>query len=119
VIVRWVLAAVQNPDAWRATLFDVIWIVYVITLLLLVVFGAISWTVSRRSRGTGPTSRHRSDVQKVCGRYSVIELQRRAAQHNRPVYTDLLTARAAGFDTCRRSAPEANPAGRLRDDGGR
>ena len=44
------LAEVQNSDGWRATLFDVIWVVSLITFLLLVVFGVISCIVLRRSR---------------------------------------------------------------------
>jgi hypothetical protein len=50
VVGLWVLAEVQNSDGWRATLFDVIWVVSLITFLLLVVFGVISWIVLRRTR---------------------------------------------------------------------
>jgi hypothetical protein len=50
VVGLWVLAEVQNSDGWRATLFDVIWVVSLITFLLLVVFGVISWIVLRRAR---------------------------------------------------------------------
>jgi hypothetical protein len=50
VVGLWVLAEVQNSDGWRATLFDVIWVVSLITFLLLVVFGVISWIVLRRDR---------------------------------------------------------------------
>jgi hypothetical protein len=50
VVGLWVLAEVQNSDGWRATLFDVIWVVSLITFLLLVVFGVISWIALRRAR---------------------------------------------------------------------
>jgi hypothetical protein len=50
VVGLWVLAEVQNSDGWRATLFDVIWVVSLITFRLLVVFGVICWVVSRRAR---------------------------------------------------------------------
>jgi hypothetical protein len=50
VVGLWVLAEVQDSDGWRATLFDVIWVVSLITFLLLVVFGVISWIVLRRGR---------------------------------------------------------------------
>ncbi len=50
VVGLWVLAEIQDSDGWRATLFDVIWAVALITFLCLVVFGVISWIVLRRSR---------------------------------------------------------------------
>jgi len=49
VVGLWVLAEIQDSDGWRAILFDVIWVVSLITFLCLVVFGIISWVVLRRS----------------------------------------------------------------------
>jgi len=49
VVGLWVLAEIQDSDGWRAILFDVIWVVSLITFLCLVVFGIISWIVLRRS----------------------------------------------------------------------
>ena len=50
VVGLWVLAEIQDSDGWRAILFDVIWVVSLITFLCLVVFGIISWIVLRRSQ---------------------------------------------------------------------
>jgi hypothetical protein len=52
VVGLWVLAEIQDSDGWRATLFDVIWVVALITFMCLVIFGVISWIVIRRSTST-------------------------------------------------------------------
>jgi len=58
VIGLWALAEIQDSGGWRATLFDVIWVVSLITFVCLVVFGVISWIVLRRSpRPNGMSAR--------------------------------------------------------------